>query len=89
MNNKKQMVFKKSWDEFRKSGLLFFINQILHVFGWAIVVEVDENSKVINSYPARVRFRGFDEKSQEEGYIKISEYMKNNADKLLKEALDE
>jgi hypothetical protein len=31
---------KKEWSEFRSTGLLLFINQILHVFGWAIVFEI-------------------------------------------------
>ena len=60
--NKKKPVTKKSWDEFRDNGLLWFINTILHMFGWAIVVEVD-NGEVINAYPARVTFRGFSEES--------------------------
>ena len=35
------MVDRKTWKEFRESGLLWFINTILHMFGWAIVVDVD------------------------------------------------
>ena len=82
------MVDTKTWDEFRNSGLLWFINTILHTFGWAIVFEI-ENEKVINVYPARVKFRGFDEKSNTEGYIKISAYLDENSKELLKEALPE
>lgn len=41
------MVEKKTWKEFRDSGFLWWINMILHTFGWAICVEVDE---VINEY---------------------------------------
>ena len=89
--NKKQMISEKSWEEFQKTGLLLFINQILHVFGWTIVIEIEgeDNLKVIRGYPARTNFRGFHDKNVEESYIKISEYMKNNADELLKEAKDE
>lgn len=32
------MQGEKTWEDFRESGLLWFINTILHVFGWAIVV---------------------------------------------------
>ena len=46
--NKKEPVTKKTWTEFREIGLLWFINTILHMFGWAIVVEVD-NGEVINT----------------------------------------
>ena len=35
------MVDKRTWDEFRTSGFLWWINQILHTFGWAIVIEVE------------------------------------------------
>jgi hypothetical protein len=83
-----EMVSKKSWENFRETGLLLFINQILHVFGWAVVIEMDKN-KIINCYPARVKFRGFDNKDTGESYIKISEYLKSNIDELLNEAKDE
>ena len=79
------MVEKKSWKEFRDSGFLWWINMILHTFGWAIVLETD-NGKIINAYPARVKYRGFDMKSTENGYIKVSEYMDENSKELLEEA---
>ncbi len=79
------MIEKKSWKEFRDSGFLWWINMILHTFGWAIVCEI-ENDEIINVYPARIKFRGFDNKSNTEGYIKVSEYMKENAEELLKES---
>lgn len=79
------MVEQKTWKEFIDTGLLWFINQTLHLFGWAIVVEID-NNEVINAYPARVKFRGFDEKSNRNGYKKVSKYLKDNIDELEKEA---
>ena len=83
--NKKEPVTKKTWTEFREIGLLWFINTILHMFGWAIVVEVD-NGEVINAYPARVAFRGFSEESTTSGYQKVSKWMAENAAELLDEA---
>lgn len=84
------MVTKKSWEEFRTAGLLWFVNGILHVFGWAIVVEIDDETKEITQcYPARVKFRGFNESSNTQGYIKVSRFLKENADELLKEAMEE
>jgi hypothetical protein len=79
------MVTKKEWAEFRNTGLLLIINQILHVFGWAIFFEI-ENDQVKNVYPVRVKYRGFDNKDVGESYIKISEYMNENAKELLKES---
>lgn len=79
------MIKKKSWKEFRDSGLLWWINMILHTFGWAICLDMDEDGEIINVFPARVKFRGFNEESNTNGYIKISKYMKENADELLEE----
>ena len=79
------MINKKSWKEFRDGGLLWWINMILHTFGWAIVVKMEED-KVVDVYPARVKYRGFGEKNNTEGYIKVSKYIKENADELLEES---
>ena len=81
------MVTKKEWSEFRSTGLLLFINQILHVFGWAIVLEIDdETGEITKSYPARVKFRGFDHDDVGESYKNINKYMLENAEELNKEA---
>lgn len=74
-------------EEFREIGLLWFINTILHIFGWAICCEID-NEKILNVYPARVKFRGFDNKTTSEGCEKVTEYLKENIDELLEETKD-
>jgi len=79
------MVEKREWKEFRETGLLWLINQTLHLFGWAIVLEIEEED-IINVYPARVKFRGFDGESNTQGYIKVSEYLSKNIKDLLKES---
>ena len=61
------------------------MNTILHAFGWAIVVEV-ERGEITGAYPARVRFRGFDEVSNTTGYQNVARYMKEEADQLIEEA---
>lgn len=76
---------KHTWSEFRESGLLWFINTILHVFGWAIVLDM-ENDEVKTAYPARVRYRGFDLEINDKGYERINKYMMNNAKTLYDEA---
>lgn len=80
------MLTKKTWKEFRESGFLWWINMILHTFGWSIVIDVDDNGEITDAYPARVKFRGFGEKNNTEGYIKVSQYMKKNVSDLLEEA---
>lgn len=71
-------AFKKNWSEFRRSGLLWFINTILHLFGWSIVIEM-EFGEIVTAYPQRVNFRGFKEEDNTKGYKRLTEYMKDNA----------
>lgn len=80
------MVNKKEWSEFRESGMIWFVNMILHTFGWSLVMDIDEDGNILSVYPARVKFRGFSEKNNTEGYMKVSKYMQENADELKKES---
>lgn len=78
-------VTQKSWNEFRQTGLLTLLNTFLHIFGWAIVIQTnDDGTEVV--YPARTVFRGFSEQSQSVAYNRISKYMQSNADILVKES---
>ena len=81
----KSMVTRKSWEEFRQNGLLWFTNLILHMFGWSIVVKQDNNI-IVDVYPARVKYRGFSEKTNTEGYKKVSKYLQENINELVKES---
>lgn len=75
-------VDKRSWSEFRKTGLFMFINTILHAFGWALVVEISkkgDQESVVDCYPARVKFRGFDDKDQDEMHTRIADYLSKTA----------
>ena len=74
----------KDWKEFRDSGLLWFINTILHLFGWAIVMEMD-NDEILDVYPARVEFRGFSEDRNARGYEQVTKYLQDNIYKLSEE----
>jgi hypothetical protein len=76
----KNNVERKTWDDFRACGLLFYINTILHFMGWAIVIEVDTETKLVtNCYPARVKYRGWDEQSQTEEHEKVAKYLAETA----------
>ena len=79
------MIEQRTWEEFRETKLLWFVNTILHAFGWAIVV-VAEDEQILDAYPARVKFRGFSTDCNTDGYIGLSEYMCENCEQLLKEA---
>ena len=81
------MLKEHSWDQFRNSGMLWCANRILHLFGWVIVLEVDnkKNLKTTRAYPARTRFRGFTPEGDDRGFKNVSKFMKKNAAKLLEE----
>jgi len=80
------MVSKKSWKEFRECGLLWWINMILHTFGWAIVFNLNKEGEIEEVYPARVKFRGFDENTNTSGYQKVSKYLQDNISEIEKES---
>jgi len=82
MNN---MIEQRGWREFKDSKLLWWVNRSLHLFGWAIVYhESDEEG--ITVYPARVKFRGFPEDVESEGFAKLTEYLEEEASILRYEA---
>lgn len=80
------MIKAKTWKEFRETGLLWWINTQLHMFGWALVYDYHEDGNLNGVYPARVKFRGFSTKQVEKGYKMVSSYLKENIDELEKES---
>lgn len=82
------MVDRRGIEEFRNTGLLLIINQLLHIFGWAIVISYNERG-IPKMYPARVKFRGFSNEVVADAYLKVTEYMRDNSENLLKEVKDE
>ena len=73
---------KKSWEEFRDTGLLWWVNRIIHLFGWAILMEYDDKDRLIAVYPAKVSFRGFSEKAEDEMFRKLTKYLKSDIDEI-------
>lgn len=74
---------KKTWDEFSQAGLLWFVNRLLHLFGWAICIEENEEGEVVASYPARVSFRGFTREQEGLGYERLTHFMAREGGSLL------
>lgn len=89
MTDKNATITEKTWAEFSDAGLLWFVNIILHVFGWAIVRECDNNGEITKVYPARTTFRGFAEDRNTWGYQSVAAYLKDNATDLYNEAKEE
>ena len=81
-------IEKVSWNEFRNDGMLWFINMILHTFGYVIVVDKNDEGEIINAYPAKTKLRGFDEESNTRGYQNIARYIKDNAERIFKDTLE-
>jgi len=81
----KPMVHRNSWQGFRETGLLWWVNRTLHLFGWAIVLVQEEDGLISDAYPARVSWRGYSEKDEEDGFRKVSGYLRANAKMLEKE----
>ena len=82
-------IEKISWAEFKDWGMLWFVNRILHTFGLVIVFEVsNKTDEVIQVYPARCKYRGFEPHLEEKGFRNVSKYMKKNCKKLLDEAME-
>lgn len=85
----KPMITEMSWEDFGASGGLWFANRILEVFGLNIIIEVLEDGTISRVYPARTRYRGFPHDAEEEGFKKISDYMRKNIGALIEEVNDE
>lgn len=68
-------VQKKTWEEFRNTGLFHFVNAFLHIFGWVIVLSLKDNGEVEEVYPARTDWRGFTEESNTKAYNNVTAFM--------------
>ena len=79
------MIEEKTWKEFRDLGLLWWVNSLLHIFGWALVAHF-VGKELVSVTPSRISSRGFSEEANTQGYIKVSKYMVDNAVNLLEES---
>lgn len=87
MSNSEDPITRKSWDEFRDSRLLWWVNRSLHLFGWSIVMEFDNKGKVNDVYPARVKFRGFDPDIESAGFSGLTQHLQDSMRELVQEAV--
>ena len=85
----REMVSRRTWEEFQNAKLLWWINRILHTFGWAIVIVQDmEDGSISEAYPARVRFRGFDSESEGAGFVGLTAHLQSTISDLVEEAAE-
>ena len=79
------MYEEKTWLDLRKTGLLMFINSFLHIFGWCIIVELDDDGNFQRAYPARTKWRGFSSEAIDRAYKNVTHAMKEDIDQLVKD----
>ncbi len=76
------MLERRSWKEFMDTKLLWWVNRTLHLFGWTIILVYEQDGTVSDAYPARTSNRGFDEATEAEGFVTLSQYLANNMKKI-------
>ena len=76
------MLDQKTWKEFQSTGLLWLVNTFLHTFGWTLMTQVDDDGNIIGGVPCRTDFRGFTTDINDEGYLKVTDWLKENIDML-------
>lgn len=81
-----EMLARSTWADFADSGLFWWVNRGLHLFGWALVRVVEADGSISEVFPARCRFRGFDQETEEEGFRKLSDHLEANAQALAAQA---
>ena len=82
--------YEESWEKLREHGLFRFINMFLHIFGWAIQMNVGDDGKIERVYPIRCKYDGFsegDEKMMRKigTFMKCDEWLRNLNDKRFSE----
>lgn len=76
-------IREASWDEFRASGLLWWVNRSLHLFGWCLVFEGLAGESPQRVYPARTSYRGFSAETEERGFERLTAHLAREAPSLL------
>lgn len=67
-----------AWQEFRNAGMLWWVNRILHSFGWSIFIELDDESQISSVYPERSKWLGFPDGVNEECLEKFKAHIKSD-----------
>ncbi len=81
----KKSIERQNWRDFKTTGMLWFANRMLHVFGWCIVFELDDAGLITEVYPARTKFRGFNSEADDAGFTNVTVFMEQHAAELLED----
>lgn len=85
---RKPMFSEVTWQEFADAGLFWWVNRVLHLFGWAIVHEQSDNGDIVRVYPARCRARGFDASVEAAGFEKLTNHLNGRMPDLMEDFKD-
>jgi hypothetical protein len=80
MTEKPVKIDRRPWSEFRDSGLLWWVNRGLHLFGWALVYAWEDGSGEGEPdivYPARVPYKGFGREQEEAGFERLEAHLRD------------
>ena len=79
---------RTSWDFFLNTGLLWMANSVLHVFGWVIVVAIEDDG-TSTAYPARLNgVTGFDRATELDAKAKIANHMMTDQKRIAMNVLE-
>lgn len=84
----KELYEEISWEEFHNTGLLRFVNGLLHIFGLALVLKKEGEGNLKGTI-CKTKVRGFGKSSSFEHYESVQHYMENSLDRLRTEVFDE
>jgi hypothetical protein len=80
---------RRTWDEFRSTGLLYLTNKVLHAFGWVIVWAKDDETGAVSAFPARTSYRTHSPESEASGQQRLQAWVRDGFDAVVQETKDE
>ncbi len=80
---KEEMVERMSIEHFRESGLMWWTNRFLHLFGVTLAVSVEDGKP--DFYPAWCKYRGFPEESETRGFGRLTKFLEENFGRMKKD----
>ncbi len=79
------MIERRTWEEFRETGLVKIINVIIRAFGWSIYYEYTNDKKFVQVYPIRCKHMRLGDASMTKAYLNLAKWMNENSEELVKD----
>lgn len=78
-------VVPSTWKEFMDSGLLWWVNRSLHLFGWSICLVEEDDGSSSSAYPAKTPWRGFNHELEEGRFHDLTRHLQEEMPRLVQE----